>query len=340
MPIKTSSFGSVKGTEVFLYEMTNVYGHRVCMTNFGAILVSVEVPDRDGKLENVNLGYSDLAGYLERHPYLGSTVGRFCNRIAAGKFELDGKTYTLAINNGPNHLHGGIEGFDRHIWEVEQLESEHGCGLRMTTVSPDGEEGYPGKLNVVSEYTWNNSSELSYTFRATTDAPTVLNLTNHAYWNLAGVGKGDIRDHELKLNCANSLAVDEDLIPTGKVLPTAGSSLDFADFRRLGERLDEFVGTKGYDHCYVVDGEPGNEPRLAGTARDTVSGRVMEVLTTQPGMQLYTGNHLDGDFAPYTGFCLETQHFPDAPNKPEFPTTRLDPGQEFVQKTIHRFSIN
>lgn len=336
MPVEVTEFGRTQdGQEISLFTMINSHGHRVQLTNYGAILVSVEVPDRDGQLANVNLGYSSLDGYLDRHPYFGSTVGRFCNRIAAGKFELEGQSYSLAINNGPNHLHGGIVGFDKHVWKYELVDD----GVLFSTISPDGEEGYPGELHITAKYTWNDQSELIYSFEATTQAPTVLNLTNHAYWNLSGAGNGTIHDHELKLQCARSLEVDDSLIPTGTILETAGTVLDFHEFRKLGERLEELPGTKGYDHCYVVDGEAGGEPRSCALARDPVSGRTMEVLTTQPGMQLYTGNHLEGDFEAHSGFCLETQHYPDSPNKPDFPSTRLDPGQTFEETTIHRFGV-
>lgn len=323
---------------ILLFELRNSHGNRVSLTNYGAILVHVEIPDRDGNRANVNLGYDHLDGYLERHPYFGSTVGRFCNRIAKGKFAIDGQSYELAINNGPNHLHGGIEGFDKLIWDAEAIEEENAVGVRFSVVSPDGHEGYPGSLEVTAEYRWNDENELSYEFRATTNAPTVLNLTNHSYWNLGGVESGDVLGHQVQLQCDHYLDVDEDLIPTGEIKSVDGTSLDFKDTHTLGERIDDFASTKGYDHCYVVNGAPGESPRRCGVARDPKSGRQMEVFTTQPGMQLYTGNHLGGDFQPYSGFCFETQHYPDSPNKPDFPTTRLDPGQSFFEKTIHRFS--
>jgi aldose 1-epimerase len=338
MSIESRSFGSVEGNDITLYELRNASGNCVKLTNYGAIIVSVEVPDRDGKVANVNLGYKELDGYKERHPYFGSTVGRFCNRIAGGKFELDGKSYSLAINNGPNHLHGGTIGFDKLVWSAEAFESGDKSGVRFSVVSPDGQEGYPGELTIRAEYTWNDRNELTYEFEATTDAPTVLNLTNHAYWNLAGEDAGNVLDQEVKLNCDRYLVVDGDLIPTGELAKVEGTSLDFSEFRRLGERIDDYPDTKGYDHCYVVNGEAGKEVRTCGIARDPGSGRVMEVLTTQPGMQLYTGNHLGGGYEPYSGFCLETQHYPDSPNKPDFPSTRLDPGKTFRETTTHRFS--
>lgn len=340
MPIDSHAFGNADGQEVTLFELRNNAGHRVQLINYGAIIVSVEVPDRAGRLENVNLGYPEIGPYLERHPYLGSTVGRFCNRIAAGRFELDGHRYSLVVNNGPNHLHGGTIGFDKLLWQAHPSESDVECGVRFTLLSPDGQEGYPGNLTVEAEYKWNDAGELSYTFVATTDAPTVLNLTNHAYWNLSGANRGDVLDHELKLSCDRYLVVDDSLIPTGELASVVGTPLDFLDFRTLGERIEQLPSTKGYDHCYVVNGEAGREPRRCGIVRDPSSGRVMEVLTTQPGVQLYTGNHLGGGYQPYSGFCLETQHFPDSPNKPQFPTSRLDPGQVFRETTVHRFSVD
>ena len=339
MPVDVTKFGeTAKGREISLFTIRNQRGAFVQLTNYGAILVRLEVPDRDGNLANINLGYERLEGYLTRHPYFGSTVGRFCNRIAAGQFELDGKSYSLAINNGPNHLHGGLVGFDMHVWEPKMLDN----GVSFSTVSADGEEGYPGELKVTAKYTWNDRNELQYEFQATTDAPTVLNLTNHAYWNLSGADegvRGSVRDQELKLNCAQYLLVDDTLIPTGEFADTVGTPLDFHDYHTFGERLAMLPASKGYDHCFVIDGDSGAEPRTCAIARDAKSGRTMEVLTTQPGVQVYTGNHLDDGFEPYSGFCLETQHYPDSPNKPSFPTTRLDPDQRFAETTIHRFGV-
>ncbi len=339
MPVSQRSFGETQGQAVSLFEMVNSRGNRVTMTNYGAILVTVEVPDRHGNVANVNLGYDTLDKYLERHPYLGATVGRFCNRIAAGQFELEGKTYDLAVNNGPNHLHGGIDGFDRVVWQAEPFSEEGLCGVRFRMTSPDGDEGYPGALTVSAEYSWSDQDELRYQFEATTDAPTVLNLTNHAYWNLSGGKRPNILEHEVQLMCDRYLEVDEHLIPTGRILPTAGTDLCFSKPRVIGTRMDKFPMTSGYDHCYVVNGAAGEQPRLAGVAVDPESGRKMEVFTTQPGMQLYTGNHLGGDHPAYSGLCMETQHYPDAPNKPEFPSTRLNPGETFREVTLHKFSL-
>jgi aldose 1-epimerase len=338
MAIHSREFGKTQdGTIVTLFELTNQHGNIVRLTNYGAILTSVEVPDRQGRRANINLGFDNLDEYLRGHPYFGSTVGRFCNRIAGGKFALDGKTYSLAVNNGPNHLHGGIVGFDKRIWEAETIDSDSQQGVRFTLLSPDGEEGFPGNLQVVAEYSWNDANELSYAFRASTDQPTVLNLTNHAYWNLAGVEHASIGRHVLQLDCNQFLAVDDSLIPTGDFANVEGTPLDFRQPHAIGARLSELPATNGYDHCYVVLGTAGQLRRCAQVFEPS-SGRSMEVLTTQPGVQLYTGNHLGGKFPAHSAFCLETQHFPDSPNKSQFPSTRLDPDQPFYEATVHRFS--
>ncbi len=339
MNVQRSDFGkTADGQSITLFTLTNRSGNSVAVTDYGAILVSVKVPDRSRQLANVNLGYSTLYGYLARHPYFGSTVGRFCNRIARGQFQLDKKTYTLAINNGPNHLHGGIVGFDKLFWCGSEMKNETSIGIRFQLRSPDGQEGYPGNLDVVADYLWNDSNELTFVFRATTDAPTVINLTNHSYWNLSGAKSGNVLEHQLQLNCGRFLSVDDTLIPTGQLSDVAGTALDFRQPHFVGERIAQLPATKGYDHCFIVDGQAG-QLRPAGHVFDPKTGRTMEVLTTQPGMQLYTGNHLDGEYVQHGGFCLETQHYPDAPNQPEFPTTRLNPGEQFEQTTVHRFGV-
>ncbi len=339
MNLQRSDFGKTpEGQSISLFTLTNRFGNSISVTDYGAILVSVNVPDRNGQLANVNLGYPTLDGYLARHPYFGSTVGRFCNRIAQGQFQLDGRTYTLALNNSPNHLHGGIVGFDKLAWCGAEIKTDNASGLRFHLQSPDGQEGYPGTLDVFADYLWNDANELTIAYRATTDAPTVVNLTNHAYWNLSGAKAGNVLDHQLQLNCGRFLSVDDTLIPTGQLTDVAATPLDFRQPRAIGERITQLSSTKGYDHCYIVDG-PAGKLRLAGRATDPKSGRTMEVLTTQPGMQLYTGNHLGGEFVQHAGFCLETQHYPDAPNQPTFPTTRLNPGEQFEQTTVHRFGV-
>ncbi len=338
MKVERTFFGKTSdGSSVDLFTLTNSEGNIVQLTDYGAILVSVQVPDRDGKRANVNLGFDNLKGYLDGNPFFGATVGRYANRIAKGKFRLDGTDYTLAVNNGPNHLHGGLVGFDKQVWQAEVLPGEDSATVRFTLRSPDGQEGFPGNLDVTAEYTWNDNNELAYTFQAKTDAPTVLNLTNHAYWNLAGAGNGDVLEHILQLQCDRYVAVDETLIPTGDIVKVDGTPLDFRQPHALGERIAQLPETKGYDHCYVVEGAAG-QLRKCAVVRDPSSGRAMEVSTTQPGVQLYTANHLRDPWGQHGAFCLETQHYPDSPNRPDFPTTRLNPGETFSETTVIRFT--
>jgi aldose 1-epimerase len=341
LSIVKSSFGMTKdGAEVFLFTCTNANGVVVKLITYGATLISVETPDRDGKLDNITLGFATLDGYLQRHPYFGSTVGRYGNRIAGGKFSIDGQEYTLATNNGPNHLHGGIKAFDAVVWNAEKVKSADEVGVKFTFRSVDGEEGYPGNLDATVIYTLTNDNQLKIDYTATTDKATVVNLTNHAYWNLAGAGSGDVLKHELMLAADKYLPIDETSIPTGELADVEGTVMDFTTAQPIGSRIAELQQghTKGYDHCYVVRGEPGTL-RLAARAKDPASGRVMEVHTTEPGIQLYTGNFLVGDFKQHDAFCLETQHYPDSPNKPEFPSTLLKPGETFRSTTVHRFSV-
>jgi aldose 1-epimerase len=291
----------------------------------------------------VTLGFAKLDGYLQRHPYFGASVGRYCNRIARGTFGLDGQTYALANNNGPHHLHGGDRGFDRHVWAAEERELEDGVGIRFTRTSRAGEEGYPGNLQVTAEYVLTDRDELRAEFTASTDAATPVNLTNDCYWNLGGAGTGDILDHELMIAADQYLPVDDGLIPTGKLADVAGTPLDFRRPKRMGQEIAQLAGEPGgYDHCFVLRSRDGSLA-LAGQVKDPQSGRVMEVWTTQPGLQFYTGNFLDataasGGFAKHHGFCLETQHFPDSPNQAAFPSTILRPGETYRQVTVHRFS--
>jgi aldose 1-epimerase len=345
MQVTQESFGTTSdGTPVTLYTCRNSEGLVLKLTNYGAIVVTMEVPDREGNRANVNLGFPNLEGYLQRHPYFGATVGRYANRIAGGEFTLDGKRYSLAQNNGPNHLHGGIVGLDRVVWKGEVIESDDGVGVRFSYRSPDGEEGYPGNLDLTAIYRLTEKNELQMEFLATTDQATPVNLTNHCYWNLAGAGEGEIWDHELTLESDHYLAVDETLIPTGERVPVAGTPFDFTQPRTIGKRVREIESDPiGYDHCYVLRGDAG-QLRLAARVTEPRSGRVMEVLTTQPGMQLYTGNFLggqaaEGGFGQHAGFCLETQHFPDSPNQDSFPSTILRPGETYRHLTVHRFSV-
>ncbi len=346
------SFGKTPaGSEETLFVCRNAQGCEVRLTSYGARIVAVTVPDREGKLANVTLGFDTLAGYVAHKSFFGCTTGRFANRIAKGRFELDGKSYQLALNNGPNSLHGGLVGFDRKHWEAKPFERADASGVEFSYRSPDGEEGYPGNLDVAVVYTWTNDNSLSLEYRATTDAATIVNLTNHAYWNLGGVaaGKpiyGPILDEELTLVATRYLPTDATSIPTGELAPVKGTVMDFTTPHRIGERIDALKqppsNTKGYDHCYVLDAQEG-KLALAARVSDPKSGRIMEVLTTEPGIQLYCGNFLEGDepsggFHQHDALCLETQHYPDAPHRPEFPSTVLKPGATFRQQTVHRFS--
>ncbi len=345
LTVQNEPFGqTATGDEVIQYSLRNRSGMKVGLINFGAIIKSVEVPDREGKLANVTLGFPDIAGYQENNPYFGGACGRFANRIAKGKFSLDGTEYSLFLNNGPNTLHGGQVGFMKKSWKAAPFQNDDATGVKFTYVSPDGEEGYPGELKSVVTYSLTDANELKIEYQATTDKPTVINLTNHAYWNLAGAGSGLIVDHELTLSCSQFLPVDETGIPSGELAAVAGTCMDFLKPEKIGTRITEPVnGAGGYDHCYVVDGTAG-ELRPAARIVEPTSGRVMEIFTTEPGIQFYTGNFLEG--TPATGnapkhgaFCLETQHFPDSPNRPEFPTTRLNPGETYRHTTVHKFSV-
>ena len=343
MSVKQTPFGKTnEGVAVDLYTCTNANGLMLKMTNYGAIVVSLEVPDRDGKLANVNLGFPSLEGYLGKHPYFGSTVGRYGNRIAKGKFTLDGKQYTLATNNGPNHLHGGVNGFNKVVWKAEPISDPSAVGVRFSYDSRDGEEGYPGNLRVTVVYTLTNNNELVDEFTATIDKPCPVNLTNHCYWNLAGAGSGSIRDHELTIAADKYIPVDATLIPTGELADVQGTPLDFTKPQQIGARLDQIKADPvGYDHCYVLRNQ-GGALALAAKVKDPKSGRVLEIHTTQPGLQFYSGNFLDGaaangGYKQYDGFCLETQHYPDSPNQPQFPSTVLKPGETYKQKTVHKF---
>lgn len=344
MQIESAPYGkTTDGQSVTLYTLTNANGNTVQMIDYGAIVVSINVPDRSGKKTNVTAGFSSIDGYLKRHPYFGATVGRFCNRIAKGSFSVDGKSYALAVNNGPNHLHGGLVGFDKLMWKATEVKSDASVGLKFSLVSPDGQEGYPGKLTVSAEYTWDNDNKLSIKFNASTDKATHLNLTNHAYFNLSGANSGTVYKHELTLSCSKYLPVNADMIPLGQLSNVANTPLDFTSKHTIGERIAELKDTNGYDHCFVVDGAAG-KLRPAATVVDPASGRTMEVMTTQPGIQLYSGNFLDGTpdnagFKRHEAFCLETQHFPDSPNQASFPSTLLKPGQTFEETTTYKFGV-
>lgn len=326
------------GEPVEIFTLTNARGLRARVMTWGATLVEMQVPDRDGKLAEVTLGFDTLDGYLRPNPFFGCIAGRYANRIAKGRFTLDGKEYALARNGGPNHIHGGARGFDKRNWQAEPAGEN---AVRFTYVSTDGEEGYPGQLTTRVTYTLGADNALRLDYEAVTDKPTVFNLTNHAYWNLAG--SGDVLAHELRLSAARYTVPDTTLIPTGELRAVAGGAMDFTTAKPLGRELAA-TGT-GYDHNYVLDAGQPATPALAAVLRDPASGRTLEVLTTEPGVQLYTGNYLAGikgragqSYVKHAGVCLETQHFPDSPNHPAFPTTVLRPGESFRSTTIFRFS--
>ena len=341
--INRKAWGSLpNGKAIDLYTLTNAAGIEISITNFGGRIVTLKTPDRDGKLADIMLGFDSLEPYVAKNPYFGALIGRYANRIADGQFVLDGHTYNLAKNNGPNSLHGGFIGFDKVRWDAEPGDSS----LTLHYTSNDGDEGYPGTLRTTAVYTLGDDNSLSLEFRATTDKPTVLNLTNHSYFNLAGHAHGTVLDHDVMINADQFTPVNEHLIPTGETCPVADTPFDFLTPHRVGDRIDadnhQIALGKGYDHNYVIN---GSGMRLAARASHSGTGRVMEVHTTQPGMQFYTGNHLpdklDGKagavYGFRAGFCFETQHFPDSPNQPQFPSVVLQPGDTFHQQTVFKF---
>ncbi|HKQ85403.1 MAG TPA: aldose epimerase family protein [Candidatus Acidoferrales bacterium] len=346
--IAKRSFGkTADGKEAHLFLLINSEGVEAQVTDYGATLVALKTPDRHGSLADITAGYDNVAGYEAGRSYFGGTVGRYANRIAHGEFTLNGVKYTLAKNNGPNHLHGGPNGFNKRWWSAEDISTPQEPRLRLRYVSRDGEEGYPGNVNVTVEYALTEANELKLDFEASTDKETILNLTNHSYFNLAAAG--DILGHELTIFGSYFLPVDATQIPTGEIRSAAGSPFDFLRPHAIGERIGEDdeqlkIGL-GYDHCYVLDKGAATGPALAARAHNPKSGRILEVATTEPGMQLYTGNHLDGSshgkgktYTPRTYFCLEVQHFPDSPNHPNFPTTVLRPGETRRAHTVYKFS--
>jgi aldose 1-epimerase len=348
--IKKESFGKAPDGGVDLYTITNANGVELRVTNYGGIIVSLRIPDKNGSLADVVLGYDNLDGYLANPAYFGAIVGRYANRIANGKFIVNGVEYHLAKNNGPNSLHGGLKGFNKAVWHAEPFTNEQGSGLILTYTSRDGEEGYPGNLKTKVTYTLTDKNELQIDYEATTDKATPVNLTSHGYFNLAGEGGGDILKHELTLSADRFTPVDQTLIPTGELRPVKGTPLDFKKSTPIGARINDnyeqlLIG-HGYDHNFVVNRKAG-DLQLAARVREPGSGRVLEVYTTEPGVQLYTGNFLDGTITGKHGhvynkhgaLCLETQHFPDSPNHPNFPSTLLRPGQTYRSRTVYKFSI-
>ena len=342
MNVQKQPFGRTPdGTAVEICTLANDKGLKARVMTYGATLVSLEVPDRTGRPCDIVLGYDTLDGYIKNNPYFGSTVGRYGNRIAKGRFTLDGATYQLATNNGENHLHGGTKGVDKVVWKAESVRGDGEVGVKFSYLSKDGEEGYPGNLNITVVYTLTNANELRISYEATTDKATPVNLTHHSYFNLAG--EGDVLGHELTINADAYTPVDAGLIPTGEIRPVKDSPFDFTTPHTIGERIAQVEG--GYDHNFVLRGG-GGMMNLAGRVFEPKSGRVMEISTTEPGLQFYSGNFLDGtitgkggrNYSKHYGFCLETQHFPDSPNKPNFPSTILRPGAVYKSLTIHKFS--
>jgi aldose 1-epimerase len=348
--VTRASFGTTPdGTPVDVYTLTNAHGIRMRVLTYGGIVQSLETPDRAGKLDDVVLGFDDLQGYVKSSPYFGAIVGRYGNRIAGGRFTLDGKTYKLATNNGPNALHGGIKGFDKVVWAAQQFKSDSGVGVVLTHTSPDGDEGYPGTLNAKVTYTLTDRDELAIDYEATTDKATPVNLTNHSYWNLAGEGARDILGHVLTIESSAIVPVDSTLIPTGSLMPVAGTPFDFRSPTAIGARIEDkhqqIQFGKGYDHTFVLDGARQNGVAHAAHVAEPTTGRTLDVYTTEPGVQFYSGNFLDGTitgkrgrvYGHRSGLALETHHYPDSPNRPNFPSTILRPGQIYRTHTVYKF---
>lgn len=343
MNITKRSFGSLKGKEVYLFSLSNSNGFTVEITNYGGIVTSIMTADRNGKSDDVVLGYDSLNDYLIESPYFGALVGRCANRIAQGKFTLDGKTYQLNTNDGPNHLHGGTAGFDKKIWEPETISDDTSASLRLTLLSPDGDEGYPGNLKVVVVYTVTRDNKLQIEYTAQTDKATPINLSHHGYFNLGGTNGKNILNHILYLDADYFTPVDSNLIPTGEIVDVSGTPMDFRVPEIIGSRIHKVSG--GYDHNYVLN----NKGKYAKVAElyEPVSGRSLELFTTEPGVQFYTGNFLNGSivgeyglvYQKHHGLCLETQHFPDSPNQPGFPNAILRPGETYKQFTVYRFGV-
>ncbi len=337
------------GETIDLYTLRNANGIEARITNFGGRLVNLKTPDRRGEFGDIVLGFDTLDGYIQKNPYFGALIGRYANRIAHGEFQLNGTRYTLARNNGENSLHGGLRGFDKVSWQAREVESAQGPALELSYLSKDGEEGFPGNLQVTVRYALTDANELKIDYEATTDKDTVLNLTNHSYFDLSGSSAGDVVDSVVTIHADQFTPVNAHLIPTGELRAVDGTPFDFRKPTKISARIDQndqqLVFGQGYDHNYVLN-RSGIAPALAAVAHDTRSGRVLEVLTTQPGMQFYTGNHLDGSvkgkggiaYRYRSGMCFETQHFPDSPNQPQFPSTELTPGEHYRATTVFRFA--
>jgi len=348
--IEKRDFGKMPdGTPVFEYTLTNAKSMSVGVINYGGIITSINVPDREGRTDNVVLGFRNIDDYVAKNPYFGTLTGRYANRIGNAKFTLDGAEHQLAANNGPNSLHGGVQGLDKKIWAVKEMPGDGNVGLELSYLSPDGEEGYPGNLAITVLYTLTDENEFRIDYTAMTDKPTVVNLTSHSYFNLAGNGSGTVLNHKLQLNADRFTPVDATLIPTGKILDVAGTPFDFREPQVIGDRIrqadEQLVYGRGYDHNWVLNRSDDVSLVLAAKLHDPVTGRVMEIHTTEPAIQFYAGNFLDGTLVGSSGgmyrqgdgLCLETQHYPDSPNKPDFPSTVLKPGETYKTTTVHRF---
>jgi aldose 1-epimerase len=348
--IKTASFGkTADGKAIEVYTLKNSKGAEARIITYGGSVVSLKMPDRNGKFADIVLGFDSVEGYEQNRIFLGALIGRYGNRIAKGKFTLDGTDYVLATNNGENHLHGGAEGFDRVIWTARPSVDKRGANLELTYLSRDGEEGYPGNLNVKAVYTLTENNELKIVYSADADKNTIVNLTHHSYFNLAGAGVGDVLNHQLTIYADRFTPTDSGSIPSGDLRSVKSTPFDFLTPQKIGARIDQadeqLKFGKGYDHNWVLNKIAGRAPSLAATVYEPTGGRVMEVYTTEPGLQFYSGNFLDnvkgknGQIYPLrSGFCLEAQHFPDSPNEPQFPTTELKKGETYSQTTIYKFT--
>lgn len=342
--ITKAAWGNTDGKDVFLYTLTNAKGMQVKITTYGGIVTSWVAPDKNGKTSNIVLGFDSLSGYLAKPPYFGALVGRYGNRIAKGKFKIDTAVYTLATNNGANHLHGGLKGFDKQVWDATTT-SDSVPTLLLSYISKDGEEGYPGNLKVAVRYTLTDNDELKIEYDATTDKATPVNLTNHSYFNLTGDAANTILDHTLMIAADNYTPVDSSLIPTGEIKGVKGTPFDFTSAKKIGRDIGAVKG--GYDHNWVLNKKDSSLQKVAELS-DAVSGRSLEVYTMEPGLQFYTGNFLDGTFKARDGkpinqhaaLCMETQHFPDSPNEPKFPTTILKPGEKYHTVTVYKLKVN
>jgi aldose 1-epimerase len=344
-------FGSADGKDVFLYTLTNKNGLELSATNYGGTVVSFRVPNKTGAMTNVVLGYDNLESYFKHGLYFGAIIGRYGNRIANAQFTLNGKTYPLAANNGPNNLHGGPNGFDRVVWDVRELKTEHAAGLEFHYISKDGEEGFPGTLDVIVVYWLTNDNEFKIEYSAITDKPTVVNMTNHTYWNLAGENSGNVLNQQMHIHARYYTPVNSALISKGILKPVAGTPLDFTVPTAIGKHIDDaceqITFGAGYDHNYVVNRTVQGTMEPAATVYSPDTGIVLDVSTTEPGVQFYSGNYIGGDFLgtgnkPYirrSGFCLETQHYPDSANQTQFPPVVLSPGQAYSSATIYKFSV-